>query len=158
MVVFLSFTWGCLSVGIPESYIFCICWLIGYVIVYVVGSVKIHLWVVDLFYLSLFCPPFRFISFPSSKLAQVLFLPLILFYVKKNWGGCEDIRNFFWIKWDTICLQRENGGLEVKRLREFNISLLGKWVWRLLEGRESLQNVVLHAKYGEEGEGAVWQG
>jgi len=46
----------------------------------------------------------------------------------------------------------------VKRLREFNISLLGKWVWRLLEGRESLQNVVLHAKYGEEGEGAVWQG
>jgi len=27
-------------------------------------------------------------------------------------------------------LQRENGGLGVKRLGEFNISLLGKWVWR----------------------------
>ena len=56
-----------------------------------------------------------------------------------------------WIKWDAICLQSENGGLGVKRLKEFNISLLGKWVWRLLEERESLWNVVICAKYGEEG-------
>jgi hypothetical protein len=47
----------------------------------------------------------------------------------------------------------EDGGLRVKRLKEFNISLLGKWVWRLLEDRESLWNVVLRAKYGEEGAG-----
>ncbi|XP_024626681.1 uncharacterized protein [Medicago truncatula] len=49
----------------------------------------------------------------------------------------------------------ENGGLGVKRLKEFNISLLGKWVWRVLEDRESLWNVVLRAKYGEVG-GRVW--
>jgi len=52
----------------------------------------------------------------------------------------------------------------VKRLREFNISLLGKWVLRVLEERESLWNVVLRAKYGEvggrvrfsEGVGSIW--
>jgi hypothetical protein len=66
------------------------------------------------------------------------------------WGG-KDVRKISWIKWDTICLQTANGGLGVKRLKEFNISLLGKWVWRLLEERESLWKVVLCAKYGEEG-------
>jgi len=43
----------------------------------------------------------------------------------------------------------------VKRLREFDISLLEKWVWRVLEERESLWNVVLRVKYGEVG-GRVW--
>ena len=63
------------------------------------------------------------------------------------------MRKIAWIKWDNIYLQRENGGLGVKRLKEFNISLLGKWVWRLLEERESLWIVVIRAKYGEEGVG-----
>ena len=48
-------------------------------------------------------------------------------------------------------LKKENGGLSVKRLREFNISSMSKWVWRMLEERESLWNLVLRAKYGEEG-------
>ena len=43
----------------------------------------------------------------------------------------------------------------MKRLREFNISLLGKRVWRVLEERKSLWNVVLRAKYRESG-GRVW--
>jgi hypothetical protein len=41
----------------------------------------------------------------------------------------------------------------VKRLKEFNISLLGKWVWRVLDERESLWNVVhmqSMARWGDE--------
>jgi hypothetical protein len=41
----------------------------------------------------------------------------------------------------------------VKRLNEFNISLLEKWVLRVLDERESIWNVVLRAKYGEVGGG-----
>jgi hypothetical protein len=66
----------------------------GSVTAYLVGSVKIYLWVVGWFCLSPFCPPFRFISFHSSKLLHVSFLPLNLFFV--NFLGCggEDVRKF----------------------------------------------------------------
>ena len=42
-------------------------------------------------------------------------------------GGGEDIRKVTWINWDTVCLSKEEGGLGVRRLKEFNLVLLGKW-------------------------------
>lgn len=33
---------------------------------------------------------------------------------------------------------------------EFNVSMLGKWCWRLLVDRESMWYRVLAARYGEE--------
>lgn len=32
-----------------------------------------------------------------------------------------------WLKWDIICLKKENDGLRVRRPKEFNLALLGKW-------------------------------
>jgi hypothetical protein len=40
--------------------------------------------------------------------------------------------------------------LGVRRLGEFNRSLLGKWCWRLLVDREGFWYKVLVARYGEE--------
>ncbi|CAI8586009.1 unnamed protein product [Vicia faba] len=54
------------------------------------------------------------------------------------WGGKEDRRKIVWIDLDFICLSKESGGLGVKRLREFNVNLLRKWCWRMLEERGSL--------------------
>jgi len=45
----------------------------------------------------------------------------------------------------------------VRKLREFNISLLGKWWWGMLVEREGLWYRVLKARYGEEG-GCVKEG
>jgi len=106
--------------------------------------------------------PVYFLSF--FKAPSGIISTLDSLFINFLWGGSEDVRKLSWIKWDTVCLKRENGGLGVKRLREFNISLLGKWVWRVLEDRESLWNVVLRAKYGEvggrvcfcEGVGSIW--
>jgi hypothetical protein len=53
-----------------------------------------------------------------------------------------------WIKWDKICLNKEEGGLGVHRVKEFNLALLGKWCWRLLQETESLWFKVLASKYG----------
>lgn len=39
----------------------------------------------------------------------------------------------------------------VRRSREINNALLGKWCWRLLTDRESLSCRVLSARYGVEG-------
>jgi len=66
-------------------------------------------------------------------------------------GGCEDFRKLSWIKWDIVCLERENGDLGVRRLKEFNLSLVGKWAWRVLEKRDNLWYKVLSAKHGEQG-------
>ena len=65
-------------------------------------------------------------------------------FTKKNSGGCEDHGKLSWVSWTTICSRRELGGLGVRRLREFNVSLLGKWCWRLLVERGSLW----HRVYG----------
>jgi hypothetical protein len=37
-----------------------------------------------------------------------------------------------------VSLEKESGGLGMRRVKEFNLSLLGKWYWRLLNELESL--------------------
>ena len=59
----------------------------------------------------------------------------------------------FWVKWDTVCLRKEEGGMGVRRLREFNLALLGKWWWRILHEPGNLWYRVLCARYGEAGGG-----
>ena len=55
------------------------------------------------------------------------------------------------MNWNFVCLTKEEGGLGVRRLREFNVALLGKWCWRMLVDKEGLWYRVLKARYGEEG-------
>jgi len=55
------------------------------------------------------------------------------------------------VDWKTVCSSKEVGGLGVRKIREFNLTLLGKWGWRLLEDTESLWFRVLSARYGVEG-------
>jgi len=66
-------------------------------------------------------------------------------------GGGEDFRKFSWVDWVLVCAPKEDGGLGVRRLREFNLSLLGKWCWRMLVDKEGFWYQVLKARYGEEG-------
>jgi len=67
------------------------------------------------------------------------------------WGGSEDNRKITWLSWQTVCLNKEYGGLWVRKLKEFNLALLGKWYWRLLVDRDGLWYRVLVARYGELG-------
>ncbi|AET01769.1 hypothetical protein MTR_8g020830 [Medicago truncatula] len=46
-------------------------------------------------------------------------------------------------------MDKEVTGLRIKKLREFNIALLGKWYWRLSVGKESMWYKLLMAKYGD---------
>ncbi|GAU39629.1 hypothetical protein TSUD_397170 [Trifolium subterraneum] len=50
---------------------------------------------------------------------------------------------------------RENEGLGVRRVKEFNYALLGKWVWRCLAEGDSLWCQLLQAKYGQDSAGRV---
>ena len=47
-------------------------------------------------------------------------------------------------------LGKNLGGLGVKRITKFNISLLGKWCWRMVVERVGLWYRVLPSSYGVE--------
>jgi hypothetical protein len=64
------------------------------------------------------------------------------------WGGVSDRKRISWVKWETICLPKAEGGLGVRDIRITNISLLAKWKWRLLQNEEALWVKVLSIKYG----------
>ncbi|KEH33584.1 hypothetical protein MTR_3g448400 [Medicago truncatula] len=59
-------------------------------------------------------------------------------------SSIESLLNKFWGEYE---------GLGVRRLREFNVALLGKWCWRLLVESEGLWRKVLVARYGVDGGG-----
>jgi hypothetical protein len=64
------------------------------------------------------------------------------------WGGRMGRKKICWIKWDTICLPKKNGGLGVRDIRTVNISLLAKWRWKLLDNKQAVWKDVLISKYG----------
>ncbi|XP_059668809.1 uncharacterized protein LOC132313890 [Cornus florida] len=63
------------------------------------------------------------------------------------WSGSEDLTHSHWIKWDSLCQQKKDGGLGFKDLRSFNMALLSKLTLRLFKGDTSLLFQSLKAKY-----------
>ena len=45
-------------------------------------------------------------------------------------------------------MPKEEGGLEIKDITYFNISLMGKWKWKLFQSQGELWARVLESKYG----------
>ena len=45
------------------------------------------------------------------------------------WGGGSEAAKIAWVKWDTVCLPKNKGGLGIKDLSKFNEALLGKRGW-----------------------------
>jgi len=76
--------------------------------------------------------PVYFLSFFKAPAGIISLIESI--FKRFFWGGSEDSKKIAWIKWDDICVSKEVGGLGVRRLREFNLSLLGKWCWRTKRG------------------------
>ena len=51
--------------------------------------------------------------------------------------------------WDTICKSKEEGVQGIRRLRQMNQALPGKWLWRIKEcTNDGLWRLVLEKKYG----------
>jgi len=99
-----------------------------------------------------------FLSFFKAPAGIIISLESIFNFFFFLDGG-KDFQKITWINWDTICLKKEEGGMGVRRIREFNLSLLSKWCWRLRVKKGTLWYKVLAARYGDHvGECRQWEG
>ena len=53
-----------------------------------------------------------------------------------------------WVMWGDIFKPKDEEGLGIKDLKNFNMDLLAKWRWRFLNDDKALWKDVLKAKYG----------
>lgn len=63
------------------------------------------------------------------------------------WGGGGSSRGIKWYSWDILCNAKEDGGLGFKHLNKFNIAMLAKQGWRLLNNVNPLVTGLKKAKY-----------
>ena len=64
------------------------------------------------------------------------------------WGGASDQNKIAWVKWEAVCLPKEEGGLGVKDITSFNVALMDKWKWKLFQSPGELWVRLINSKYG----------
>lgn len=52
------------------------------------------------------------------------------------------------MNWEVVCHPKENGGLGIGHLKEKNLALLRKWLWRFFNENDGLWQSIIHNKYG----------
>jgi hypothetical protein len=62
------------------------------------------------------------------------------------WQGGDNTRKYHLVNWPTVCSPKDQGGLGILDLRNMNISLLTKWLWRL-ETSDGLWEKIIRHKY-----------
>ncbi|XP_030949032.1 uncharacterized protein LOC115972957 [Quercus lobata] len=63
------------------------------------------------------------------------------------WGQQDKERKLAWLAWEKMCTPKAEGGMGFKDLKAFNLALLAKQGWWLIQNTESLAHRVLKARY-----------
>ena len=63
------------------------------------------------------------------------------------WSSNPPKRGIHWEKWEKMCAPREEVGIGFRMIHEFNLALLAKQLWRLVQFPDSLVSRVLRGKY-----------
>jgi hypothetical protein len=68
------------------------------------------------------------------------------------WGDDDQGRKMHWYAWWKLCFPKKEGGMGFRDLHSFNLAMLAKQVWRLIDEPNSLCAQVLRAKYYPSGD------
>ena len=63
------------------------------------------------------------------------------------WGQKNEEKKMHWLSWKHMCLAKKDGGLGFHDLKSFNLALLAKQGWRLMQCQDLLLFKVYKAKY-----------
>jgi hypothetical protein len=63
------------------------------------------------------------------------------------WGDDENSNKMHWCAWWKLCYPKNEGGMGFHDFHSFNLAMLAKKVWRLIDTPDSLCARVLRAKY-----------
>lgn len=63
------------------------------------------------------------------------------------WGHGGSGKGVKWCSWEKMCVTKEAGGLGFINLKKFNISMLEKQGWRLLNNENQLVTSIIKARY-----------
>lgn len=54
------------------------------------------------------------------------------------WGDTDDKKCMYWAVWWRLCVPKKLGGMGFRDLHAFNLAMLAKQSWRLINNPESL--------------------
>ena len=63
-------------------------------------------------------------------------------------GVRKEKETISWVSWKELCKPKEEGGLGLRDVHNFNLALLAKWRWRLLVEEKVRWKDLLVSKYG----------
>ncbi|KAM0042735.1 putative RNA-directed DNA polymerase [Helianthus debilis subsp. tardiflorus] len=84
------------------------------------------------------------------------------------WGGGSSESKMYWVAWNRVTTPVSKGGIGLSRLKDTNIALLSKWIWRFRNEGSALWKEVISSIHGgtrswssvpiNKYSGGVWKG
>lgn len=68
------------------------------------------------------------------------------------WAQQENEKKMHFLSWETLTSRKDKGGLSYRDLHLFNLAMLGRQGWRMLQNPDSLCARLLKVKYWPEGD------